>query len=35
MLENAGFTQVQTSIVHKETETPQFQTLLAMGDKRG
>jgi len=33
MLERAGFRNVQTSIVHKETETPQFQTLLAIGDK--
>jgi ArsR family transcriptional regulator len=34
MLEKAGFTHVQTSIVHKEPETPQFQTLLAVGDKK-
>jgi ubiquinone/menaquinone biosynthesis C-methylase UbiE/DNA-binding transcriptional ArsR family regulator len=34
MLEKAGFTHVQTSVVHKEAETPQFQTLLAVGDKR-
>jgi ubiquinone/menaquinone biosynthesis C-methylase UbiE len=34
MLENAGFSNVQTSIVHKEPETPQFQTLLAVGDKQ-
>jgi ArsR family transcriptional regulator len=33
MLEKAGFLQVQTSVVHKEPETPQFQTLLAVGDK--
>jgi ArsR family transcriptional regulator len=33
MLEKAGFANVQTSIVHKEPETPQFQTLLAVGDK--
>jgi SAM-dependent methyltransferase len=33
MLEKAGFTAVQTSVVHKEAETPQFQTLLAVGDK--
>jgi len=33
MLEKAGFRNVQTSVVHKETETPQFQTLLAIGDK--
>jgi ArsR family transcriptional regulator len=34
MLEKAGFTHVQTSVVHKEPETPQFQTLLAVADKR-
>ncbi len=34
MLEKAGFAHVQTSVVHKEPETPQFQTLLAVGDKR-
>src|ERR1035441_4676463 len=33
MLEKAGFTDVQTSVVHKEPETPQFQTLLAVGNK--
>jgi ubiquinone/menaquinone biosynthesis C-methylase UbiE/DNA-binding HxlR family transcriptional regulator len=33
MLEKAGFTSVQTSVVHKEPETPQFQTLLAVADK--
>jgi len=33
MLEKAGFKNVQTSVVHKEAETPQFQTLLAVGDK--
>jgi ArsR family transcriptional regulator len=33
MLEKTGFTQVQTSIVHKETENPQFQTLLAVAEK--
>jgi ubiquinone/menaquinone biosynthesis C-methylase UbiE/DNA-binding transcriptional ArsR family regulator len=32
MLEKAGFLNVQTSVVHKEAETPQFQTLLAVGD---
>jgi len=35
MLQKAGFTQVQTSVVHKEPETPQFQTLLAVGSKAG
>jgi ArsR family transcriptional regulator len=33
MMEKAGFSQVQTSVVHKEPETPQFQTLLAVGSK--
>jgi ArsR family transcriptional regulator len=34
MLEEAGFTEVQTSVVHKELETPQFQTLLAIANKK-
>jgi SAM-dependent methyltransferase len=34
MLEEAGFSQVQTSVVHKEPETPQFQTLLAIASKK-
>ncbi|HEX4319668.1 MAG TPA: metalloregulator ArsR/SmtB family transcription factor [Acidobacteriaceae bacterium] len=33
LLEKAGFQNVQASVVHKEAETPQFQTLLAVGDK--
>jgi ubiquinone/menaquinone biosynthesis C-methylase UbiE/DNA-binding transcriptional ArsR family regulator len=33
MLDKAGFRNVQTSVVHKEQETPQFRTLLAIGDK--
>ena len=33
MLEKSGFCNVQASVVHKEPETPQFQTLLAVGDK--
>ena len=33
MLEKAGFTQVTASIVDKEPETPQFQTLLGIGAK--
>lgn len=33
MLEKAGFGDLQTSVVHKEPETPQFQTLLAVGHK--
>jgi ArsR family transcriptional regulator len=35
MLEKAGFISVQTSVVHKEPETPQFQTLLAVANKPG
>jgi ArsR family transcriptional regulator len=34
LLEKAGFANVQTDLVHKETEAPYFQTLLAVGDKR-
>ena len=34
MLEKAGFTNVRSSVVHKEPETPQFQTLLAVGEKQ-
>jgi len=33
MLEAAGFTLLQTSVVHKESETPHFQTLLAVANK--
>jgi ubiquinone/menaquinone biosynthesis C-methylase UbiE/biotin operon repressor len=33
MLEKSGFHEIQTSIVHKEQETPQFQTLLAVASK--
>jgi ubiquinone/menaquinone biosynthesis C-methylase UbiE/DNA-binding transcriptional ArsR family regulator len=33
MLEKSNFTNPQISIVHKEPETPQFQTLLAVADK--
>jgi ArsR family transcriptional regulator len=35
MLEKSGFRNVQTSVVHKEAETPQFQTLLVVGNKPG
>jgi ArsR family transcriptional regulator len=35
MLDKAGFAQVQTAIVDKEAGTPQFQTLLAVGNKPG
>jgi ubiquinone/menaquinone biosynthesis C-methylase UbiE/DNA-binding transcriptional ArsR family regulator len=33
LLGKAGFNNVQTAIVHKETEAPFFQTVLATGDK--
>ncbi len=33
MLEKAGFTGIHTSIVHKDPEPPQFQTLLAVAKK--
>lgn len=33
MLEKAGFTDVSASVVDKEPETPQFQTLLGVGEK--
>lgn len=33
MLEGAGFTGVRAAVVDKEPETPQFQTLLAVGTK--
>lgn len=34
MLARSGFTNVHTSIVHREAEAPHFQTLLAVGDKK-
>jgi ArsR family transcriptional regulator len=33
MLERSGFQNIQVSIMHKEPEPPQFQTLLAVGEK--
>ena len=33
MLEKAGFAEVRASVVDREPETPQFQTLLAVGTK--
>ena len=33
MLESAGFANVETSVVDKDAEAPQFQTLLAIADK--
>jgi ArsR family transcriptional regulator len=35
MLEKAAFTAIQTSVVHKDPEPPQFQTLLAVANKPG
>src|SRR6266568_647015 len=34
MLEKVGFTRVETSVVHKESESPHFQTLLAVAHKK-
>jgi hypothetical protein len=34
VLQKAGFANVQTDLVHKESEPPYFQTLLAVGDKQ-
>jgi ArsR family transcriptional regulator len=34
MLENAGFVNMETAIVDKDAEAPQFQTLLAIADKK-
>ncbi len=33
MMENAGFKEIETTIVDKESEAPYFQTLLAIGQK--
>jgi ArsR family transcriptional regulator len=33
MLENAGFVNVETAVVDRDAEAPQFQTLLGTGDK--
>jgi len=33
MLQQSGFTNIQTSIVHKEPDPPHFQTLLAVANK--
>jgi ArsR family transcriptional regulator len=35
MLDKSGFQDIQTSVVHKEQESPQFQTLLAVAHKPG
>ncbi len=34
MIENAGFTNVETAVVDKDADAPQFQTLLAVAYKR-
>ncbi len=34
LLRRAGFTNLGTSVVHRETKAPHFETLLAMGAKR-
>src|ERR1039458_471112 len=34
MLQSAGFVNVEATVVDKEPETPQFQTLLVVGDKK-
>lgn len=33
-MKNAGFTNVSTAVVHRETELPHFETVLALGEKR-
>jgi SAM-dependent methyltransferase len=33
MLEKAGFTGIETSVVHRERRSPQFQTVLALGSR--
>jgi hypothetical protein len=33
MLSDAGFDNVSTAVVHRETEAPHFETVLAAGDK--
>ena len=33
MLTDAGFQNIETSIVHRETRSPHFQTVLALGDR--
>ena len=35
MLEKAGFQKAQTSIVHRESQSPHFQTVLAMAERVG
>jgi ubiquinone/menaquinone biosynthesis C-methylase UbiE/DNA-binding MarR family transcriptional regulator len=34
LLENAGFANVETAVVDKDADAPQFQTLLAIADKK-
>jgi ArsR family transcriptional regulator len=33
LLKNAGYSNITTSVVHRETEAPHFETVLAAGDK--
>jgi ArsR family transcriptional regulator len=33
MVEEAGFKGVETKVVHRETRSPHFQTVLAIGEK--
>ena len=35
MLEKAGFQKAETSIVHRESQSPHFQTVLAMAEREG
>jgi ArsR family transcriptional regulator len=33
LLETAGFSQIETKIVHRESSSPHFQTVLALATK--
>ena len=33
LLRQAGFKNIETSVVHREEEAPHFETLLAVGEK--
>jgi ArsR family transcriptional regulator len=33
MLEQAGFSNIETNVVHRESQSPHFQTVLAMADR--
>ena len=32
-MRDAGFTAISTAVVHRETELPHFETVLALGEK--